>query len=250
MSDELPETLAQIRADFHELEIRERLQLLLEFANELPELPARYAEHPDLLERVDECQSPVFIFVEVDDHDIVHLFATAPKEAPTTRGFASILVQGLAGLTVQEVLDIPDDFPAGPRADRGGEPVAGARDDRTARAGETPDSREDRRVIVRRVFPTAGEPIDLDVPDARDLLTALYEPSRPGQVRLNLIGSVSGSATGSDGTSETLTNSADRMILKVIRSLADVVVVGAATVRAEGYFVPRSAALAVVTRTR
>ncbi len=111
MSDELPETLAQIRADFHELEIRERLQLLLEFANELPELPARYTEHPDLLERVVECQSPVFIFVEVDDHDIVHLFATAPKEAPTTRGFASILVQGLAGLTVQEVLDIPDDFP-------------------------------------------------------------------------------------------------------------------------------------------
>jgi cysteine desulfuration protein SufE len=111
MSDELPESLAQIKSDFHELEIRDRLQLLLEFSNELPELPARYSEHPDLLERVEECQSPVFIFVEVDDDDIVHLFATAPKEAPTTRGFASILVQGLAGLTVQEVLDIPDDFP-------------------------------------------------------------------------------------------------------------------------------------------
>jgi cysteine desulfuration protein SufE len=111
MSTELPEQLAQIRADFHDLEIRDRLQLLLEFSNELPELPERYSEHPDLLERVVECQSPVFIFVEVDDHDIVHLFATAPKEAPTTRGFASILVQGLAGLTVEEVLDIPDDFP-------------------------------------------------------------------------------------------------------------------------------------------
>lgn len=112
MSDDgLPDALAQIRADFHELEIRDRLQLLLEFANELPELPARYTEHPDLLERVEECQSPVFIFVEVDDDEIVHLFATAPKEAPTTRGFASILVQGLAGLTVQQVLEIPDDFP-------------------------------------------------------------------------------------------------------------------------------------------
>ena len=111
MRAELPEGLAQIRADFHDLEIRDRLQLLLEFSNELPGLPERYSEHPDLLERVEECQSPVFIFVEVDDHDIVHLYATAPKEAPTTRGFASILVQGLAGLTVQEVLDIPDDFP-------------------------------------------------------------------------------------------------------------------------------------------
>jgi cysteine desulfuration protein SufE len=111
MSADLPANLAQIREDFHELELRERLQLLLEFSNELPDLPDRYADHPDLLERVVECQSPVFMFVEVDDANIVHLFVTAPKEAPTTRGFASILVQGLAGLTVQEVLDIPDDFP-------------------------------------------------------------------------------------------------------------------------------------------
>jgi cysteine desulfuration protein SufE len=107
----LPDNLAQIREDFHELELRDRLQLLLEFSNELPPLPERYLDHPDLLERVEECQSPVFMFVEVDDDNIVHLFVTAPKEAPTTRGFASILVQGLAGLTVQEVLDIPDDFP-------------------------------------------------------------------------------------------------------------------------------------------
>jgi cysteine desulfuration protein SufE len=111
MSGALPDNLAQIREDFHELELRDRLQLLLEFSNELPELPERYVDHPDLLERVEECQSPVFMFVEVDENNIVHLFVTAPKEAPTTRGFASILVQGLAGLTVDEVLDIPDDFP-------------------------------------------------------------------------------------------------------------------------------------------
>jgi cysteine desulfuration protein SufE len=107
----LPDNLAQIREDFHELELRDRLQLLLEFSNELPDLPERYIDHPDLLERVEECQSPVFMFVEVDEQGIVHLFVTAPKEAPTTRGFASILVQGLAGLTVEEVLAIPDDFP-------------------------------------------------------------------------------------------------------------------------------------------
>jgi cysteine desulfuration protein SufE len=108
--DELPESLAQIRDDFLELEQRDRLQLLLEFSQELPELPERFADHPDLLERVAECQSPVFIFVEVDD-GIVHLHATAPREAPTTRGFASILVQGLAGLTVEQVLAVPPDYP-------------------------------------------------------------------------------------------------------------------------------------------
>lgn len=110
MTDELPPQLAAIRDDFLAIEERDRLQLLLEFSQELPELPAEYADHPDLLERVEECQSPVFIFVDVTD-GVVHLHATAPREAPTTRGFASILVQGLAGLTVDEVLAVPESFP-------------------------------------------------------------------------------------------------------------------------------------------
>jgi cysteine desulfuration protein SufE len=111
MTEALPEKLVEIREDFLALTQQERLQLLLEFANELPELPQRFADHPDLLERVEECQSPVFIFVEIDENRIVHLHATAPKEAPTTRGFASILVQGLAGLTVEQVLAVPSDYP-------------------------------------------------------------------------------------------------------------------------------------------
>jgi cysteine desulfuration protein SufE len=108
---ELPAQLAEIREDFLALEQRDRLQLLLEFSNELPELPARYQDHPDLFERVVECQSPVYIFVEVDAEGGVHLYATAPRESPTTRGFASILAQGLDGLSVDEVLAVPDDYP-------------------------------------------------------------------------------------------------------------------------------------------
>jgi cysteine desulfuration protein SufE len=41
----------------------------------------------------------------------VHMHATAPAEAPTTRGFASILAQGLDGLTPEQVLAIPADYP-------------------------------------------------------------------------------------------------------------------------------------------
>jgi len=108
---ELPDALREIKEEFLALEVRDRLQLLLEFSNELPELPERYRDHPDLFERVEECQSPVYIFVEVDDAGIVHLFATAPKESPTTRGFASIVSQGLAGLTVEQVLAVPDTYP-------------------------------------------------------------------------------------------------------------------------------------------
>ncbi|MCA5892459.1 SufE family protein [Isoptericola sp. NEAU-Y5] len=106
----LPAALAEIREDFLALPERERLQLLLEFSHELPDLPERYASMPGLLERVEECQSPVRAFAEVDD-DVVHFYATAPAEAPTTRGFASILAQGLSGLSTQQVLDVPDDFP-------------------------------------------------------------------------------------------------------------------------------------------
>ncbi|GGE88183.1 SufE family protein [Mycetocola zhadangensis] len=106
----LPDQLAEIRDDFLELDEKSRLQLLLEFSQELPDLPAKYADHPDLLERVVECQSPVYIFVDVES-DAVHLHATAPRESPTTRGFASILAQAVDGLTPADVLAIPDDFP-------------------------------------------------------------------------------------------------------------------------------------------
>ncbi|MEN9748933.1 MAG: hypothetical protein RL149_11 [Actinomycetota bacterium] len=107
----LTPTAASIVEDFANIEAQYRLELLLDFARELPDLPARYADHPDLLERVEECQSPVYLFVEVQN-DIVHLFLTAPQEAPTTRAFASILHQALNAQTTQTVLDFDDDFPA------------------------------------------------------------------------------------------------------------------------------------------
>ncbi|MBF0816160.1 SufE family protein [Microbacterium paludicola] len=110
-SDVLPAALAEIRDEFLELDEPERLQLLLEFSRELPEMPAEYADHPERTERVAECQSPVFIVVEVADDDAVTMHATAPAEAPTTRGFASILTQGITGLSAGEVLAIPADYP-------------------------------------------------------------------------------------------------------------------------------------------
>ncbi len=109
----LPPALEEIAEDFSVASSPEKLQLLLEFSDELPPLPERYVGHDELLERVDECQSPLFLVVEVadDEERSVHLFFHAPAESPTTRGFAGILHEGLDGLPAAEVLAVPDDAP-------------------------------------------------------------------------------------------------------------------------------------------
>jgi cysteine desulfuration protein SufE len=108
----LPPQLAELVDEFAEVGPRDRLQLLLELSQELPALPERYADAPDSMEQVPECQSPLFLAVEVEPEADrrVHLFFSAPPEAPTTRGFASILRTGLDGEPAADVLAVPDDF--------------------------------------------------------------------------------------------------------------------------------------------
>ncbi|MHC6592710.1 SufE family protein [Arthrobacter sp. C152] len=109
----LPSALAAIVDDFQALSEPERLQLLLEFSEGLPELPERLRDHPELLEQVVECQSPLFLTIETEDGGSgpVRLFFKAPAEAPTTRGFAGVLHEGLDGLSAAEILSVPDDMP-------------------------------------------------------------------------------------------------------------------------------------------
>ena len=114
-STSLPSQLAERVDEFAEVGPRDRLQLLLELSQELPELPERYADATGSMEQVHECQSPLFLAVEVEPPERgaerrVHLFFSAPPEAPTTRGFASILRTGLDGEPAAEVLGVPDDF--------------------------------------------------------------------------------------------------------------------------------------------
>jgi len=108
----LPAPLAELVEDFADVGPKQRLELLLELSRELPELPARYADAADTMEQVHECQSPLFLAVEVEDaaDHTVHLYFSAPPEAPTTRGFASIMSTGLDGQPAADVLAVPDDF--------------------------------------------------------------------------------------------------------------------------------------------
>ena len=104
----LPTALAEVVSEFAEMKGQDKLQLLLEFANELPPLPADLEEAA--MEPVPECQSPLFLQVNADDRDHVRLYFSAPPEAPTTRGFASILAAGLDTSSADEILAVPDDF--------------------------------------------------------------------------------------------------------------------------------------------
>jgi cysteine desulfuration protein SufE len=108
---ELPPRLAEIVGEFQEVDRTERLDLLFEYAGDLPDLPARF--EGQTLERVDECQTPLFVHAEVEEGDVVRLFFAAPDEAPTSKGFAGIIFAGLDGCTVDEVLGTPSDFASG-----------------------------------------------------------------------------------------------------------------------------------------
>ncbi|MDY6998210.1 MAG: SufE family protein [Actinomycetota bacterium] len=104
----MPAPLAEVVSDFKDVEGQDKLALLLEFADELPALPADLEEAA--MEPVPECQSPLFLHVDAENRDQVKLHFSAPAEAPTTRGFAAILATGLDGQSAEAILGVPDDF--------------------------------------------------------------------------------------------------------------------------------------------
>lgn len=104
----MPAPLAEVVSEFAEVTGQDKLRLLLEFADDLPDLPADLEEAA--MEPVPECQSPLFLHVDADDRARVRLYFSAPAEAPTTRGFASILASGLDGQSADDILAVPDDF--------------------------------------------------------------------------------------------------------------------------------------------
>lgn len=87
-----------------------RLEALLEYSRKVPPLPPDLDGHREAMEQVVECQTPFFLATDVDDEQRVHVWFDCPPQAPTTRGFAGVLAEGLNGATVDEVLAVPDDF--------------------------------------------------------------------------------------------------------------------------------------------
>ena len=106
MSD-LPPRLAEIIEDFGYCEGQEKLEYLLELSESLPPLPEWLEGKQANMDRVRECMSPVFIYAEKKENRVTYHF-DVPPEAPTVRGVASALKEGLDGCTVAEITAVSD----------------------------------------------------------------------------------------------------------------------------------------------
>jgi sulfur transfer protein SufE len=83
--------LDAIVSELSEADRQERIEMLIDLARSLPPLPERLSGFKDAAHRVEECQSPVFLIVELEEGSRVAIFADAPIEAPTVRGFVAWL---------------------------------------------------------------------------------------------------------------------------------------------------------------
>lgn len=88
------------------------------------------------------------------------------------------------------------------------------------------------------------EPVELD----DDALRAWYAAPSAPWLRVNMVSTVDGAATGESGKSGSINNDADKRVFALLRGLADAVVVGAGTARIEGYR-PADVPLVLVTRS-
>jgi riboflavin biosynthesis pyrimidine reductase len=95
-------------------------------------------------------------------------------------------------------------------------------------------------MVMRRLLPPGGA-VELDIAYAYRV-----DDAGGATVRANMVSTVDGAASGSDGLSGTVSGEADRRVFRTLRQLADVVLVGAGTARAEDYR-PAALPIAVVS---
>jgi cysteine desulfuration protein SufE len=107
--DGIPQPLAKIIEDFQLAEGREKLDMLLEYSEQLPPLPDRFKLQHEAMDHVEECMTPVFVQAELENGHM-NFYFDIPRESPTVRGYAALLEQGLRGVTPEQVLQIPADF--------------------------------------------------------------------------------------------------------------------------------------------
>ena len=106
----IPAKLQEIVDDFAGMAREEKVETLIAYSTSLPRLPAWLKEQRQKMEPVPECMTPVFMFCEVQADGSLRFHFDIPREAPTVRGLAAILANGLNDSTPEQVLAVPGDF--------------------------------------------------------------------------------------------------------------------------------------------
>lgn len=107
---QLPSRLSEIVENFQWAEGREKLELLIEYADRLSPLPERFQADYASMHQVEECMTPVYVQSEQDDQGRLRFYFDVPPESPTVRGFAAIMTEGLENTLPEQVMAIPDHF--------------------------------------------------------------------------------------------------------------------------------------------
>lgn len=107
--NQIPTRLSEIIEDFQYVEGREKIELLVEYSEKLPSLPDHLRNEHEIMDRVEECMTPVYVKAETKDGKM-HFYFDVPRESPTVRGYAAILGEGLNDATPEQVLNVPNGF--------------------------------------------------------------------------------------------------------------------------------------------
>ena len=106
----LPIKLQEIVDDIASMSREEKLETLIANAESLPDLPERLKDERSKMEPVPECMTPVFILAEKNENGGIIFHLDIPPQSPTVRGLASILLNGLNGYSLEEIISVPADF--------------------------------------------------------------------------------------------------------------------------------------------
>jgi len=102
--------LEQVISEFAGLDREERLELLIDYARELPPLPPdRLGLSRDASCKINECQTPVYLDCSKAGNRL-HFVADVPEKSPTVRGFVALLVNHLEGSEPQAAESLSPDL--------------------------------------------------------------------------------------------------------------------------------------------
>ena len=110
--DGIPKALADLVDEFSFLDRTERVEYLIEYADQFKNVPERIATRPYPEERrVKRCESQAFVWAENDDEGTQrYYFAVENPQGISAKSFCAILDETLAGASPEQVQRIPGDF--------------------------------------------------------------------------------------------------------------------------------------------